>query len=417
MSEELHAVLDDDALAPSETLTGTLFRDRNRGHEAISFAYDPTYLADPSRIEIDPELPLHAGRLHSPPDRLFGVFRDSAPDRWGRVLMERREALEAKLEGRRPRRLSEWDFLTGVDDSTRHGAVRLRSTGDPRRYVDDRERAVPPFSQLRELQVLASKVERDEPEDPHEIAQWLTQLIAPGSSLGGARPKASFVAEDGSMWIAKFPSNEDRHDQGAWEYLASALARRAGIRTPESRLLRLGSRYRTFASKRFDREARSRRMYASAMTLLGRSDGEEASYVEIAEAIALRGADDEISDQLARLYRRIVFSILVGNRDDHLRNHGFLRQARGWTLSPAFDVNPNPDKTEHALAIDETDPTPCVANLRSTRELYRLAERDALAIETDVRAAVRSWEDVATELQIARPERAQIAAIIDAHRG
>ena len=416
MSEALQVVLDDQSLGLPETVVGTLFRDRKRGHEAISFSYEAAYLEHPARIEIDPELPLHAGRLHAPPDRLFGVFRDSAPDRWGRVLMERREALEARLEDRKPRRLTEWDFLAGVTDSTRHGAIRLRSLAGTPRYVDDRERGVPPFSRLRELEALASKFERDALSDEHELAQWLSQLVAPGSSLGGARPKASFLADDESLWIAKFPSTDDRYDQGAWEYLACDLARRAGIRTPESRLLRLGSRYRTFATKRFDREAGSRRLYASAMSLLCQADGVEASYLEIAEAIQLRGVAERIEEELAQLYRRIAFSILIGNRDDHLRNHGFLRETTGWALCPAFDLNPNPYKTHHALAIDEADPTPSVDTLRSTREYYRLSQEAAQAIETEVRSAVRSWQEVATDLQIPRSEQHQLGAIIDPDR-
>jgi len=414
MTEELQVVLDDDSLAPPETVVGTLFRERDRGHEVVSFTYDLAYLAAPSRIEIDPELPLHPGRHYAPPGRLFGVFRDSSPDRWGRVLMERREAMEAKQEGRRRRRLSEWDFLAGVDDSTRHGAMRLRRTDGVRQYADDRARSVPPFSRLRELQDLANRLEQHDVHDTDEVAQWLSQLVAPGSSLGGTRPKASFSAEDGSLWIAKFPSNEDRHEQGAWEHLASVLARRAGILMPESRLVRLGLRHRTFTARRFDRETGSRRLYVSAMTLLCRNDGEQASYLEVAEALQLRGAADRIAEQLAQLYRRIVFSILVGNRDDHLRNHGFLREANGWVLSPAFDINPNPHKTHHALAIDEADPTPSVRSLRSTRGLYRLTEERALAIETEVRAAVRPWAGVAEDLGISRAELQRLAAVLDA---
>jgi serine/threonine-protein kinase HipA len=416
MTKELQVVLDDDSLAPPETVVGTLFRERERGHEVVSFAYDLAYLATPSPIEIDPELPLHPGRLYAPPGRLFGVFRDCSPDRWGRVLMERREAIEAKQEGRKQHRLSEWDFLAGVDDSTRQGAIRLRRTDGPREYTDDRARSVPPFSRLRDLQDMANKLEQHEDDDAHELAQWLSQLVAPGSSLGGTRPKASFLEEDGSLWIAKFPSNEDRYDQGAWEHLASVLARRAGILMPESRLVRLGPRHRTFTAKRFDREAGSRRLYASAMSLLCRDDGEQASYLEIAEALQLRGAADRIAEQLAHLYRRIAFSVLVGNRDDHLRNHGFLREAKGWVLSPAFDINPNPDKTDHALTIDEADPTPSVRSLRATREYYRLTEERARAIEGEVRAAVRPWAEVAEGIGIPRAEIQRLAAVLDADR-
>jgi serine/threonine-protein kinase HipA len=306
--------------------------------------------------------------------------------------------------------------LAGVDDATRHGALRLRRTDGPRDYVDDRDRKVPPFSALRELEHVANMLEREDADDRPELVQWLSQLVAPGSSLGGTRPKASFLAEDGSLWIAKFPTSDDRYDQGAWEQLASILARSAGIDVPDSRLVRLGSRHRTFAARRFDRAGTSRRLYASAMTLAGRTDGEQASYLDIAEAIQLRGAADQIAEQLAELYRRVAFSILVANRDDHLRNHGVLREATGWALSPAFDINPSPYKVDHALAIDEADPAPSVGNLRSTREFYRLTEDDALAIEAEVRTSVKAWAAVADALGIPRAEQQQLGALVDADR-
>ena len=416
MSDALHVLLDDTTLGERETVVGTLHCERRRGHEAIAFAYDDGYLCAPSPVEMDPELPLHAGRQYAPSGRLFGVLRDCSPDRWGRVLMERREALEATREGRRPRRLSEWDFLVGVDDTTRHGALRLRSLEEPAAYVDDRERSVPPFSRLREIEALTRELERDDVEEQPELARWLAQLVAPGSSLGGARPKSSFSAEDGSLWLAKFPSREDRYDVGAWERFASVLAGRAAIEMPECRLLRLGGRYRTFAARRFDRDGDARRHYASAMTLLGRDDGEGASYLDIAEAMQLHGAPDRLAHDLGRLYRRIVYSILIGNRDDHLRNHGFLRDPTGWVLCPAFDLNPNPDKAHHALAIDVADPTPSIAALRSTREYYRLTEEAAATIETQVREAVRAWPEVATAEGITKADQRQLATIIDPER-
>lgn len=417
MSDDaLQVVLADRTLVAQDTVVGTLFRERSRGQEVISFSYDAEYLASPASIPIDPELPLHAGRLYADADRLFGVFRDSSPDRWGRVLMERREGYEANQAGRVPHRLSEWDFLVGVDDATRHGALRLRSVDDPSRFHDDRDQAVPPFSRLRELQAFATKLEQGGDGTPAELNRWLSQLVAPGSSLGGARPKATFLAEDGSLWIAKFPANGDRYDQGAWEHLTLDLARRAGVQTPRSQLLSLGPRHRTFAARRFDRESGSRRLYASAMTLLLRNDGEDASYIDIAEALQLQGAADRIDQQLAQLYRRIVFHVLVGNRDDHLRNHGFLREPQGWVLSPAFDINPSPYKSVHALAIDEADPTPSVANLHATRDLYRLTDEDARDIEVEVRAAVRAWPELAAAHQIVRSEQGQLAAIIDPDR-
>jgi serine/threonine-protein kinase HipA len=325
--------------------------------------------------------------------------------------MERREALEAKQQGRRPRRLTEWDFLIGVSDSTRLGALRLRQSDQ---FIDDRDRTIPPFARLRELERIALELDRDDNvEDRPEYAQWLAQLIAPGTSLGGARPKACVSDESGQLWLAKFPAHDDRHDVGAWEGLAAALARTAGIDVSEHRLLKLTSRYHTYAVKRFDRDSDTRRLYASAMTLLRESDGATRSYVDIAEAISTYGDPDFIEIDLAQLYRRIMFSILLANRDDHLRNHGFLRSNKGWRLSPVFDVNPNPYKAEHALAIDEVDPSPSVEHLHATCGYYRLTSTAAAQIEAEVRDAVRSWPQRAAGIGISASERRQLEGVID----
>jgi serine/threonine-protein kinase HipA len=414
MIERLDIVLDDDSLGPT-TKVGTLLREHSRSGEVISFEYDDDYLSLPWSLEIDPELPLHRGRQHpAQPRALFGVLRDTAPDRWGRVLLERREALEAKQQERRHRRLSEWDFLLGVSDQTRLGALRLREIGPAPGYVDNSELSVPPVTRLRELEAIARELSRDGVEDRPEYAKWLAQLIAPGTSLGGARPKASFRDEDGQLWLAKFPASDDRRDIGAWERLASQLAVAAGVHMPESRLLDFASTYRTYAVMRFDRECGSRRLYASAMTMLRRTDGDgEGSYVDIAEVIQQYGDPECIESDLAQLYRRVVFSILLANRDDHLRNHGFLRTSGGWRLSPAFDVNPNPDKHDHALAIDEADPTPSVANLHATCGYYRLTDRAASRIEADVRAAVREWRRMASAIKISGSEQRLLADIIE----
>lgn len=412
MTERFDIVLDDQTLGP-RTRVGTLYREASRAGEVISFAYDDAYLALPWSLEIDPELPLHRGRIHRGEGGLFGVLGDTAPDRWGRVLIERREVLEARQDGRRRRRMSEWDFLVGVSDEARIGALRLRESEPPYGYVDGREHSVPPFARLRELEDIARKLSHDDAEDRPEYASWLARLIAPGTSLGGARPKATFRGQDGELWLAKFPSHDDRRDVGAWEYFAHQLASAAGIQMPEARLLDFRRRYHTYAAKRFDRQSGSRRLYASAMSLLCLSDGAQASYLDIAEVIQLRGDPQVIADDLAQLYRRIVFSILIANRDDHLRNHGFLRAPGGWRLSPAFDINPNPDKLEHAMAIDDADPTPSVANLRASHRFYRLTDAGAADIEASVRAAVRDWPSHARKLGLSKSDQRQLADIID----
>lgn len=414
--ETLEVTLDDAMLGPA-TPVGTLHRERSGTSEAISFAYHRSYLERRHSLALEPRLPLVNGPAWPAQGRaLFGIFRDTAPDRWGRMLMERREALEARETGRKVRRLSEWDFLTGVGDFTRMGALRFRHAQPPHTFVDDRERSAPPAARLRELEAIARDLDRDDAEERPEYAQWLAQLVAPGTSLGGARPKATYAAEDGRLWLAKFPAHDDRRDVGAWEYLAWKLAVAAGVTVPEARLLRFGRGYRTFAVQRFDRIEGGRRLYASAMTLLDRSDGEGGSYLDMARAIQHHGDPAAIADDLAQLYRRILFSILIGNRDDHLRNHGFLRMHAGWRLAPAFDINPNPDRRAHALAIDAADPAPSVRHLHTTHAFYRLTASRAKAIAEEVRDAVSDWRTQATALKLLRTAQSQLAAIIDARR-
>jgi len=317
--------------------------------------------------------------------------------------MERREAEEARSANRAARRLTDWDFLVGVNDVARLGALRLR---DPltSRWLDHRAPGVPPATRLRELEAAARAIDAGDAESHAQYSDWLRLLVVPGSSLGGARPKASFVDADGVLWLAKFPSRDYRRDIGAWEFVAHELARRAGLDVLHSRLERFGSAHRTFCVARFDRSGASRRMYASAMTLLQRDDGDTASYLELAEALQLQGDAEHLDSDLRQLYRRIAFSILSANRDDHLRNHGFLRGATGWRLAPAFDLNPSPEKSEHALAIDETDPRPSLDTLRSTARFYRLSAARAAQIEHEVSAAVETWRELAHALGLPSSE-------------
>jgi serine/threonine-protein kinase HipA len=318
------------------------------------------------------------------------------------------------MQKRKPRRLGEWELLLGVSDTTRMGALRFRERVGQPRFLDARELGVPPAARLRELEAAARSLEAPGSEERKEYGAWLRQLLAPGSSLGGGRPKASFTAEDGTLWIAKFPAREDRIDMGAWEFLAHELARRAGVSVPEARVLKLGARHHTFAVRRFDRQGDRRRLYASAMTLLVRDDGEAASYLDIAQALQDHGDPRTIGSDLSELYRRAVFNVVVGNRDDHLRNHGFLRGERGWRLAPAFDMNPSPDRDEHTLALDESSRTPSVAALRETRDFYRLTSPRASRIEREVHGAFDDWENAARSIGIPRVEVARLSAVIDA---
>jgi serine/threonine-protein kinase HipA len=343
----------------------------------------------------------------------FGVFMDSAPDRWGRVLMERREAAVAEREGRPVRTLREVDFLLGMHDEARMRALRFKSSDGT--FVYHGASAAPPVTSLRELAAICRKVEEPGVEKLPEYERWLAMLVAPGSSLGGARPKANFRELDHSLWIAKFPTKDDRYDVGAWEYVVQVLARRAGIWVPAAKLEALNNDYRTYCAQRFDREGSGRRMYASAMTLLERRDGQDGgSYLDLAEFISDRGARNHIDEDLAQLFRRVLFNVLVGNRDDHLRNHGFIREASGWRLSRAFDVNPSLAKAEHALTLDGRNAIPSVEAAMATAELYRLTTARAQAVLAQVREALADWRSEAERDGLARSEVQRMETVIQA---
>ncbi|MEJ7746614.1 MAG: HipA domain-containing protein [Luteimonas sp.] len=405
--------LDDDSLGPA-TLVGRLTRNASRTGDTVRFDYDAGWLTAAAAFGLDHDLPLAGGAHYAPmgADDLTGIFVDCSPDRWGKMLMERREAIDARQQGRRARTLRAWDFLLGVNDASRMGALRLK---DPEtgRFLDSHGLSAPPLTDLRVLEEAADKVEQG---DDNQVAKWILQLVAPGTSLGGARPKASFRDTDGSLWLAKFPSREDRRDVGLWEFLAHQLSVAAGIDMPPARVLRLSERGHTFAVRRFDRTTASRRLYTSAMTRLARNDSEGASYLDIVEAIETGGASTQIGPQLEQLFRRVLFNVLIGNRDDHLRNHGFLRQGNGWVLSPAFDVNPNPEKNDHVLTIDGDDGSPDSALLLATRDFYRLTAARSAQVEQEVRDAVRGWMALARQAGLRNTEIELMRDVIDPDR-
>jgi serine/threonine-protein kinase HipA len=399
---EVH--LDAADLLPARQV-GSLARERGRGRSVISFAYEPAWTVAPEAFSLDPALPLFEGDQHA--TALPGVFADIAPDRWGRILMERREAYLAGREERPQRQLDEWDFLVGIDDRTRMGALRIASPGGGS-FLADEEMPVPPVARLREVEHWARQAELGLSEEMSVDERWLAMLVAPGSSLGGARPKASYLDGE-ALWIAKFPSREDRRDIGAWEEVAIRLAALAGIDVPETRLLSLAAPHSTFCARRFDRTARGRRLFASAMTLTGRRDNEDASYLDIARAIVDFGDPAAIDADLDQLFRRAVFNLLIANRDDHLRNHGFLRAPAGWRLAPAFDVNPSPEKLEHSLAFDEIRRLPDLDAVRGTASLYRLSSVEAERAIDEVGQAVGGWRDVAAEVGLSGGEIERLA--------
>ena len=347
-----------------ETFLGEVVIDGVRGRETMMFRYDPDYLKVPRPL-LDPEIANVRGPQFPRHGGSFGFLADVAPDRWGRKLIRRREG----------RDLLESDYLLGVCDLTRQGALRIKAEKEGSFVASDLGDAAPPWTTLRKLEDSARHLDADDHGKDEE--RWMRDLFCPGSSLGGARPKANVTAPDGTLWIAKFPSARDEWDVGAREYETSVLARRAGLNVPDTKCSRLSKAGMTFFSRRFDRQGGRRIPYASAMTMLGASDGEEHSYLEIAEFIAANSADP-VSD-LHELWSRMVFSGLVHNTDDHLRNHGFLLTDRGWRLSPMFDVNPNPDGGESAL--DHGDAF-------RDAEYYRLTPSEAKARYRRIKAVV-----------------------------
>ena len=393
---------------------GRLFPADVRIDLAPSFEYTPEWLASAQPFLLDPRLDLYRGEQHAAHERGFGIFLDSAPDRWGRMLMERREASRARTSGESMRRLTEIDFLLGVHDFTRTGALRFRH-GPDQPFVDNHALPAPPITDLRELAAIAQKLDEPGVERLPEYEKWLAMLIAPGTSLGGARPKATFTQTDGTLWLAKFPAHGDRYDWGSWEYLTHLLADAAGIAVPRSDRLALGGRYHTFCVQRFDRNVnkapQARRMYSSAMTLLERADGEAgASYLDLVDILETQGGSG-LTEDLAQLFRRAVFNLLVGNRDDHLRNHGFIRLSSGWRLSHAFDMNPNRDKHQHALSWDGVCGEPDLKVLKSTSPFYRLTADAGQAIIDEVTAVVVTWRDRASALGISRLEIRAMEAV------
>jgi len=388
-------------------MAGTLYTHRRRGTESATFTYDPRYLATPGAYALDPELPLHAGAQQTRVGRaLFGAFTDCAPDRWGRTLVTRREAALARAEGRATRALGEADFLLGVRDDLRQGALRFRVGDGP--FLADEDTGVPALTDLPALLDLAARAESDTAD-----LSDLQRLVRVGSSLGGARPKAHVRDVNGRVAIAKFPSaNHDTWNVMAWEKVALDLAERAGINVPASRLLNLAGR-NVLVVDRFDRTDTGERIgYVSAMTMLEASDGEQRSYLEIADVI--QNSSARATDELHQLWRRIVFFVLVANTDDHLRNHGFLHQRDSvWRLAPAFDLNPNPAAGPKYLntAINDTDDTASVAAALAVAGFFRLSDDQARVILGHVSAAVGQWRAVAA---LHKLDTADIAAMAPA---
>ncbi len=389
-------------------LMGSLFATPSRGKEIFSFEYDKEWLQSDYAQVLDPDLQLFEGAQYLNDEKSnFGIFLDSSPDRWGRVLMMRKEAAKARKEDRRPKTLMESDYLLGVYDHNRMGGLRFKTVKEGSFLDDNEAMAAPPFAALRDLEFASLQLEKDDAPDNPEYLKWLNMLMAPGSSLGGARPKANIQDTDGSLWIAKFPSQNDQHDMGAWEILAYRLAIQSGIEMAPSRIQKFSHHQHTFLTQRFDRKIDGTRIhFASAMTLLGYTDGTDyqdgVSYLELLEFLMQNGAD--VDNDLKKLWKRIAFNVCVSNTDDHLRNHGFLLTDSGWILSPAYDINPTPNSTGLKLNISETDNALDLDLVREVAPYFRLKEREANAIINTIRQNVGHWQQLAMDLGIPRNE-------------
>lgn len=374
----------------------------------FSFAYDSGWLTSPYAQQIDPDLKLYQGEQHNQNDRNFRVFLDSCPDRWGRLIMQRREAIWAGQQNRKPKKLVETDYLLGVHDLHRMGALRFKLDETGCFLDDDHELNAPPMSSLKELERAASEIEKPGINTSADYSKWLNMLISPGSSLGGARPKASVVDDDGHLWIAKFPSRYDDNDVAAWELVVYKLAMAAGVSMAPCKMVRLNNEQHTFLTQRFDRVVGQRLHFSSAMTQLGYFDGEQgASYLELAEFLIKQGA--KTKDDLAQLWRRIVFYIAVSNTDDHLRNHGFIHTPKGWILSPAYDINPVADATGLHLNIDDVDNRLDFELAFSVIDYFQLNQTTAETIYRHVIKAVDQWRVVATQLKIGQHAQEMMA--------
>lgn len=370
---------------------GTLFRQPARDRESLTFQYTDSWLADPARFSLEPGLAIGRGLFHPGEGReMFGAIGDSAPDTWGRRLMQRAERRRAAGENRRPRTLHEADYLLGVSDVSRLGALRFRQPGDPE-FQSPPGAGVPGFLQLGRLLASASRIERGE-----DTEDDLALIFAPGSSLGGARPKASVADASGALAIAKFPKESDDYSLETWEHIALTLAAQAGIRTPRHALQRVGERA-VLISWRFDRAGDVRIPFLSAMSMLQARDGERRSYPEIVDELTRHGANARAD--AAELFRRMVFSILISNVDDHLRNHGFLWSGNtGWALAPAYDLNPVPAEVKARILstnISLDEGTCSIALAMEQAGLFGLPDAEARRITAEVAGAVSSWRIVA----------------------
>lgn len=395
---------------------GELSYESLRGSDSYGFCYSDEWLKDYGNLFLCDDLNNYPGQQYTAPGKdIFGCFSDALPDRWGRTLLNRREQIQAKEESRPLHRLSSFDYLVGIEDFSRMGGLRFKESLDGE-YINVSEiLRVPPLTDIRELIAASSAIEKSEEENHLPERRWIEQLVQPGSSLGGARPKASVIDENQTLYVAKFPSRKDDYDAGLWEHFAHELARKAGVHAAETRVISTSGKYHTLLSRRFDRGGDGRRIhFASAMSLLGLNDGANANtgngYLDMVDFILQQCTD--VEENLKELYRRVAYNVCIANTDDHFRNHGFLLTAKGWTLAPAYDMNPTLNEYQSLLINRNTNKSDLNELLVSCEE-YMLPKQTAQQIICEVLVAIKEWQSMSTRLGIAKGEQERFAAVFE----
>ena len=397
-------------------LIGELGYESLRGSDSYSFKFADSWIKKYNAIQLSNDLNNYPGIQYTQPNKdIFGCFADALPDRWGRTLLLRREQILAQEDNRPIKRLSSFDFLVGIDDFSRMGAFRFKETLDGEFINTTNSLRIPPLTDLRELIVASREIEKSENANNLPEKKWITQLVQPGSSLGGARPKANVVDTDKNVYVAKFPSLKDDYDAGLWEHFCHLLAKNAGINAADTKVLAVNEKHHTLLSKRFDRTAEGKRIhFASAMTLLGLNDGDNATtghgYLDIVDFILSSCTD--VDANLCELFRRVAFNICIGNTDDHFRNHGFLLTAKGWTLSPAYDMNPTLNSHQSLLINSKTNVSDLSVLVNSCDE-YMLTRGVAEGIIDEVVDAIKGWRALANQLGIAKREMSLFDGVLD----
>ena len=413
--KKLYVYADFDWLKEVE-LIGELGYESLRGADSYSFTFNNEWLRLHSNLFLSDDLNNYPGQQYTQLGKdIFGCFSDALPDRWGRTLLLRREQLVAAEEKRPIRRLSSFDFLTGIDDFSRMGGFRFKEDLDGEFINVSESLKIPPLTDIRELIAASAEIEKCEENNMLPDRKWIAQLVQPGTSLGGARPKANVIDTDKTLYVAKFPSRKDDYDAGLWEHFSHLLATKAGINAATTKVLTTGEKYHTLLSQRFDRTQEGKRIhFASAMTLLGLSDGDNATtghgYLDIVDFIIQSCTD--VERNLQELYRRVAFNICIGNSDDHFRNHGFLLTAKGWTLSPAYDMNPTLSEYQ-SLLVSLTSNKAELSILLDACEDYMLNRKTAEKIISEVIEVVKGWRELATRLGLSKREMEMFAGVFE----